>query len=145
FSACQTKPSTTQSIQSTGKAEVAGTTAKAKTEPAVTANAVSNDFRIIPGARVGPIWANTSEAKLIKVLGAAVVTAGDTLYGAEGETFTGTTLYKGTADEVQITYVDEKRTKPETVTISPTFLDVDGNPIPNLGTSRWATADGIRI
>ncbi|AKD54486.1 hypothetical protein [Spirosoma radiotolerans] len=106
---------------------------------------VANDFLIIPGERVGPIKATTSEADLLRLLGPAVVTAGDTIYGAEGTELIGTTLYKDTSDEVQIIYTDEKRTAPETVLICPKLFDDEGLPIKNLPPTHWVTTDGLRI
>jgi hypothetical protein len=104
------------------------------------------DFQIVPGERVGPIQFTTSEADLLRRLGPSVVTAGDTIYGAEGEEFVGTTLYKGTVDEVQILYQDSsKRMHPELILIRPTTTDNDGNPLPNLAPTRWQTTDGLRI
>jgi hypothetical protein len=104
------------------------------------------DFLIVPGKRVGPVRSNTSEADLLRQLGPAVVTVGDTIYGAEGETFSGTTLYKGTSDEVQILYKDaDKRTHPELVLVRPTVTDDEGNPLPTVIPTRWRTADGLRI
>ncbi|QKZ14743.1 hypothetical protein [Spirosoma sp. KUDC1026] len=104
------------------------------------------DFQIIPGERVGPIQFTTSEADLLRRFGPSVVTAGDTIYGAEGEEFVGTTLYKGTVDEVQILYQDSSgRLHPELILIRPTTTDDEGNPLPNLAPTRWQTADGLRI
>lgn len=131
--ACQPKPDSSSRTDSTDVTENKG-----------TVNG-SNDFLIVPGERVGPVTATTSEADLIKRLGSSVVTAGDTLYGPEGDTFLGTVLYKGTPDEVQITFYDQKRTQPEAITIRPQLLDDEGNPIKNLAPSRWTTADGLRI
>lgn len=107
--------------------------------------AIANDFLIIPGERVGLIKPTTSEADLLKLFGSTVVTAGDTIYGAEGAELIGTTLYKGTSDEVQIIYTDEKRTKPETIFIRPQLVDDEGLAIKHLPPSRWATTDGLHI
>ena len=107
--------------------------------------AAKNDFIIVPGERVGLITNNTSEKELVKLLGPAVVMVGDTLYGAEGETFIGTTLYKGTADEVQVFYGEGNRIHPSTVKVVPQYLDQEGNPIPNQAPSHWATNSGVRI
>ncbi|QJD80232.1 hypothetical protein [Spirosoma rhododendri] len=105
-----------------------------------------NDFRIVPGQRAGLIHYSTSESELLRLLGASVVTTGDTVYGAEGEVFIGTTLYKGTADEAQILYRDSsQRQHPELVLIRPTLTDIDGNLLPNPKPTRWTTADGLRI
>ena len=109
------------------------------------AKSTQTDFLIVPGNHVGPIRANTSEAELVRLLGRSVVTAGDALYGAEGAEEVGTTLYKGTADEVQIYYKDAKRTRPETVVIRPNFYDEEGNPRKNMSQPRWVSADGLRI
>lgn len=136
LSACQPTSS------KTGTSPVDSTTAVSSTS---VAGAAANDFLIVPGERVGPITAKTSEADLLEQLGKSIVTADDTLYGPEGSTFLGTTLYKGTPDEVHIIYSDERRSKPETVLIRPTLVDDEGNPIPGLAASQWHTTDGLRI
>ncbi|QDK82854.1 hypothetical protein EXU85_31305 [Spirosoma sp. KCTC 42546] len=144
MAACRPKPSTTDQAIKQPRAD---SQAVAIAPQSSTANqAVAGDFLIIPGKQVGPIRPTTSEADLLHLLGPSIVTAGDTLYGAEGEEFTGTTLYKGTADEVQIIFTDnEKRTHPQTVLIRPKLLDDEGLPLPNVAPTRWTTADGLRI
>lgn len=127
------------------------TAAKTDSQAVVTASGSAdqsveaNDFLIIAGKRVGPINPNTSEAELLQLLGPSIVTVADTIYGPEGDTFLGTTLYKKTADETQITYVDSARTRPEYVKIQPRFFDDDGNPINISKPTRWKTTDGLRI
>lgn len=108
--------------------------------------AMGNDFRIVPGQRVGPVRYSTSEAELLQGLGPGIVTVGDTVYGAEGEEFVGTTLYKDTADQLQILYRDSsQRQHPELVLIRPYVTDAEGTPLPNPKPTRWSTADGLRI
>ncbi len=105
-----------------------------------------NDFQIVPGLRVGPVRYSTSEAELLRLLGPEVVTVGDSIYGAEGDVLIGTTLYKDTADQLQILYQDSaQRQHPELVLIRPYVVDADGTPLPDVKPTRWSTADGVRI
>ncbi|GAB3802001.1 hypothetical protein GCM10028819_30420 [Spirosoma humi] len=145
LSACQSSSTTNNQSESSGPPASLTATVPEKEAGHDRAVAVSNDFLIVPGERVGPIKSTTSEAELVKLLGPSVVTASDTIYGAEGEEFMGTTLYKNTSDEVQIIYADEKRTKPETIRIRPQLVDDEGLPIPTVAPTRWTTADGLRI
>lgn len=108
--------------------------------------ALVNDFRIVPGSRVGPVRATTTEADLLRQLGKEVVTTGDTIYGPEGTEWIGTTLYKGRPDQVHILYRDSLlRRQPELVLIRTELTDADGRPLPNPSPGRWATADGLRV
>ncbi len=142
--ACQSKPADTQTTTTPPRPVVATPVA----QPAETASTlpVTNDFHIVPGERVGPVTGGTSEKDLLRLLGQSVVTVGDTLYGAEGEEFVGTTLYKGTADEVQILFSDaDTRLHPTTIRVTPHFVDDEGNAVPNQGPSRWTATNGVRI
>ncbi|GAB3780196.1 hypothetical protein GCM10028818_31920 [Spirosoma horti] len=145
LSGCQSRSSTNSQSERSDQPDSLTTTAPKKGADQDRAAAVANDFLIIPGERVGPINPTTSEADLLTLLGPSVVTVGDTIYGAEGAELIGTTLYKGTFDEVQVIYTDEKRTKPETVFIRPQLVDDEGLPIKHLSPARWTTADGLRI
>ncbi|PRY44074.1 hypothetical protein CLV58_10343 [Spirosoma oryzae] len=132
--ACQPKKTTEQS---SGRSDVDSVQAKMESV---------NDFRIVPGLRVGPVRYSTSEAELLRLLGPAVVTVGDSIDGAEGDVLIGTTLYKNTADQLQILYQDSaQRQHPELVLIRPYVTDADGNPLPDVKPTRWSTADGVRI
>jgi len=105
-----------------------------------------NDFQIVAGLRVGPVRHSTSEAELLRLLGPDVVTVGYSIYGAEGDVLIGTTLYKDTADQLQILYQDSaQRQHPELVLIRPYVVDADGTPLPDVKPIRWSTADGVRI
>ena len=139
--ACQSKPSTADQTTSQSPADSSGKPVPPESTPEVSAGATPNDFLIVPGERVGPVTRTTSEADLITRLGASVVTAGDTLYGPEGEEFLGTTLYKGTADALEVIYADTQRTKPKTITIMPQTGNEAGNPTP----TRWRTTNGLGI
>lgn len=130
----------------TGLSGAAQTPPAPKTDVTARPTTPASDFLIVPGVRVGPVRATTSEAALVKLLGRSVVTVADTLYGPEGDALIGTTLYKGTADEVQIFYGDEeKRTRPAAVIVRPKPYNDDGDPIQFPAPTRWATADGLRI
>jgi hypothetical protein len=105
-----------------------------------------NDFQIVAGLRVGPVRHSTSEAELLRLLGPDVVTVGDSIYGAEGDVLIGTTLYKDTADQLQILYQDSaQRQHPELVLIRPYVTDADGNSLSNGKPTRWSTANGVHI
>ncbi|GAB3940948.1 hypothetical protein GCM10028805_03550 [Spirosoma harenae] len=139
--ACQSKPSATDQAATQSKTDSQAVAVSSKSAQ----KSSQNDFLIVPGERVGPINIKTSEADLLRTLGSTIVTAGDTMYGPEGITYLGTTLYKGTSDEVQISYTDSARIRPEIITIRPNLLDDEGNPIKNLTPTRWTTADGLHI
>lgn len=147
FFACQSKSATTHPPdQKTVATNPVTTAVVSESTGAASSVSVSNDFTIVPGERVGPVNGNTSEADLLRLLGPSAVTAGDTLYGAEGESFIGTTLYKGTADEVQIFYSDaDTRLHPTTIRVTPRFTDDEGNAIPNQAVPRWVATTGVRV
>jgi hypothetical protein len=116
LTACQSKRSTTDQATKQPQADSQAVVVSPQSDN--PDQAIANDFLIVPGKQVGPIRPSTSETDLFRLLGPSVVTVGDTLYGAEGKEFLGTTLYKGTADEVQIIFTDnKKRTQPQTVLI----------------------------
>ncbi|QIP12720.1 hypothetical protein G8759_08820 [Spirosoma aureum] len=143
LTACQSKRSTTDQA---AKQPQVDSQAVVSPQPNNPDQGLADDFLIVPGKQVGPIRPSTSEAELLRLLGPSVVTVGDTLYGAEGEEFLGATLYKGTADEVQVIFTDnEKRTRPQTVLIRPKRFDDEGLPIPDVAPTRWVTASGLRI
>lgn len=122
LSACQSSSSTKDQATSGSQPGSLSATVPKKEASPDQATVVTNDFLIIPGERVGPIKPTTSEADLLKLVGPSVVTAADTIYGAEGAELIGTTLYKGTSDEVQISYTDAKRTKPKPFLSDPNYL-----------------------
>ena len=101
-----------------------------------------DNFVIIPGEQVGTIRANSTEAELMAMLGKENVTIHDTIYVGEGATEPGTTLFKGTPDEVQILWVDKKAfARPEAVIVRPA-TDKPGT----VGkVTQWSTADGLKI
>lgn len=102
---------------------------------------VAADFLVVPGERVGPIRANSTEANLIKYLGKSVVTARDSIYDGEGNVTIGTTLYKGTGDQAHILWKDTARfANPNYVLIQPQ-LDETGLAA---RTPRWTTKAGLR-
>lgn len=64
-----------------------------------------DNFYCIPGVQAGNVKANSSEARLIAMLGAENVVR-DSVYIGEGYYEKGTTLFKGTPDEAQILWKD---------------------------------------
>jgi hypothetical protein len=101
-------------------------------------------FVIIPGEQAGVVRANTSEAKLIELLGTENVTKADTVWGTEGDFYIGTTLFKGTPDEAQILWKDAARTQPESVMIRAETAELN-EAKPALKPSQWTTENGLRI
>ncbi|OIN59669.1 hypothetical protein [Arsenicibacter rosenii] len=101
-----------------------------------------DNFVIIPGEQVGNIRGTSTQAELIERLGKENVTADDTIYVAEGETAIGTTLFKGTPDEVQILWLYQKKAaKPDAVILRP------ASDKPGTGgmQTQWVTDNGLKI
>ncbi|MEZ0610958.1 hypothetical protein ACAW74_20770 [Fibrella sp. WM1] len=113
--ACQTKQDTPSEATGPDSATVASTTAaQAPTES-------PDNFLVIPSQQVGVVRANSSEAELRKLLGAANVVR-DTIYMAEGAFEIGTTLFKNTADQAQILWKDTKTfARPDMVLLRPEY------------------------
>lgn len=88
------------------------------------------DWNFVPGARVGPITAQTDYEELVKTFGAANVTDAPVELG-EGETEPGTAVFAGTPDAIVIQW-QIYRKRPKTVHIQ------------NNG-GRWKSLDDIRI
>ncbi|CCG98065.1 hypothetical protein FAES_0051 [Fibrella aestuarina BUZ 2] len=113
--ACQTKQETSTTLTSPDSTTVASTTV------AEGPGESPDNFVVIPGRQVGVVRANSTEAGLRELLGAANVVR-DTIYMAEGEFDIGTTLFKNTADQAQIIWKDKKRfARPEIVLLRPEY------------------------
>jgi len=124
---CQSKPETTAT-----QPALTDSVTKAATD-ATTDSA--SPFYCVPGLQAGPIRATTTEADLIRLLGAENVVR-DTIPLGEGDWLMGTTLYKGTPDEAQILWTDDQHfAKPESVIIRPA----------GTGQSRWVTNHGLSV
>ena len=94
-----------------------------------------NNFYCIPGIQAGTVKANSSEASLKELLGAENVMR-DSVYIGEGFYEKGTTLFKGTPEEVQILWKDTINfAKPDNVLIRP----AEGKP------NEWLVEGGIKI
>jgi hypothetical protein len=94
----------------------------------------SFDWICIPGKKVGPISANTSESELIKLFGSKNVTR-EEIHIDEGIFEMGTTIFKGTPNEISIFWKEQNASDlkyPERVVIKS-----DG--------SNWKTDSGIQI
>jgi hypothetical protein len=106
------------------------------TRQAAGTPAAADDFRVLPGERVGPVTATSSEAELIGQLGTLRVQR-DTIFVGVGEFRMGTTLYKGTPDEAQILWQDSlKFARPELVRLIPAAQPED---------TRWRIPGGPAI
>ncbi len=66
----------------------------------------NNDFIIEPGVRLGPITASTTEEELAKLFGAKNVRR-DTIWFAEGHSESGTVVFPGTPNEIEIIWTEE--------------------------------------
>lgn len=110
---------------------------------AETARPVPNMFLIIPGQQAGPVNATATEASLTAMLGADQVRR-DTIYVAEGAFEIGTTLFKNTANQAQILWLDKQHfARPAAVLIRPA-RDEHNNLLPGT-TTRWITDKGVRL
>lgn len=96
-----------------------------------TATATENDWVFLPGRRMGPIFKNTSEEKLVSLFGPDNLKRGKVAtIGAATEPCT--YIFRETPDEIAITWKDETRTKVKAVYIS------------NLS-GRWHSPSGIKV
>jgi hypothetical protein len=92
----------------------------------------ANDWLIVPGERVGPITATTSEAMLGTLFGAANVEPGDIGIG-EGFTEPGAVIYgKDPAKRIEVLWRDATRTVADSVWISGAASD-------------WKTSEGVSL
>lgn len=107
----------------------------------VGTGASPTDFLIIPGQQAGPITATATEASLIQSVGSQNVTH-ESIDLGEGDSEPGTTLFKGTANEVHILWKDKKRfANPDAVLIRPTGdATKNGDVVPS-----WQVANGLKI
>jgi hypothetical protein len=97
------------------------------------AQSEKHDWLIIPGERIGPITAQTSEEEIIKIFGIANVRREDIGVG-EGETLPGTVIYpKDLRRRLAILWKDEKTRK------APTEARLYGR------SSVWKTKNGISL
>ncbi|GAB4430081.1 MAG: hypothetical protein OHK0039_48750 [Bacteroidia bacterium] len=93
--------------------------------------AVTRDFIVVPGKRVGPIRLKTTETELITLFGPASV-ARSTVTLPEGQTEVCTVVMPGTTDELRITWKDEAHTQ-----IKAVYLEK--------AQSRWITPQGLYV
>jgi hypothetical protein len=92
----------------------------------------ANDWLILPGERVGPITATTSEAMLGTLFGAENVEPGDIGIG-EGFTEPGAVIYgKDPAKRIEVLWRDAARTVADSVWISGAASD-------------WKTSEGVSL
>jgi len=117
-----------------GRSRVEGprdTTAGPDTAVSTGPAAMTDDWLILPGERVGPVTLTTSEAELLSRLGDDAIARRE-IYLAEGFCTAGTVLYPGTPDSLDIAWADSARTRPA-------FVRITG------AGSRWVTPAGVRI
>lgn len=107
----------------------------------VGTGASPTDFLIIPGKQAGPITATATEASLIQAIGTINVTH-ESIDLGEGDSEPGTTLFKGTANEVHILWKDKKRfSNPDAVLIRPAGdATKNGDVVPS-----WQVDNGLKI
>lgn len=99
---------------------------------AVQAQGANPDWIIVPGERVGPITATTSEAVLETLFGSRNIERVDVQIG-EGFTEPGTTIYPGEATKrLEVVWRDGTRTAPREIRLT-------GE------TSMWKTQNGLSL
>lgn len=91
-----------------------GSTPEAEPEARRTIDPVLRD--IVPGKRIGPVGADTSESDLVDLFGPDAVVRED-VYLAEGFCTPGTIVLPGTPDRLEITWIDSLRTRPASVSV----------------------------
>lgn len=89
------------------------------------------DHRVIPGERVGPVTASTSEDAIREVLDAEAVVRTEVEVG-EGFCYPGTVLFPGSSERIEVTWQDTGR-------LSPAIVRIDVPEAP------WRTPEGIGI
>lgn len=98
----------------------------------------AHDWLILPGERVGPLTASTSEQELVRAVGEENVRRGPVHVG-EGETEPGTFLYPDEpARRLAILWVDEGRSRPR-------IIDVCADMGRKRENCEWRTAQGITL
>jgi hypothetical protein len=90
-----------------------------------------HDWLIVPGVRIGPVHATSSERSLVELLGSEHVTRHELDVG-EGFCAPGTVLYAGTADALAVTWIDSTY-------LRPALVHVNGRG------SRWKTPAGVHV
>ncbi|MGH7500545.1 MAG: hypothetical protein ACREL7_02195 [Longimicrobiales bacterium] len=89
------------------------------------------DRRIVPGERIGPVSAQSSEAALVAELGASAVVSREIQIG-EGFCTAGTVVFPETPDAIEVTWTDRSHVRPASASIQEPR-------------SRFATESGVRI
>ena len=90
-----------------------------------------HDWLVIPDTRIGPVTGTSSESDLIALLGNARVIRREAHIG-EGFCATGSALYPGTPDEVEVLWSDSTYTRPAIARVS----GAEG---------RWRSMRGVRV
>lgn len=99
----------------------------------------TEDFICVPGERVGSlITATTTLEELKAKLGDAILPK-DSIYIGEGYYEIGTTIYKGTPNELQILWKDTVDFK------NPSSVLIGGSSTANAKDTQWHTDSGIKI
>ncbi|GAB3518766.1 hypothetical protein [Emticicia fontis] len=104
-----------------------------------SSTAMINEWECIPGEKVGIITSTSSEQELIDKLGAANISAHDTVYGAEGMFSIGTILYKGTPNEAHIVWKDTVNFK------KPEFVEIGFVEPGKENQVKWYTTNGVKV
>ena len=99
--------------------------------PGLSGQEAAHDWLIVPGVRIGPVRASTSERSLVALLGAAKVSRRDAYVG-EGICAPGSVLYAGTPDELVVAWADSTFSVPATVEVG-------------RAGGQWHTPMGVRI
>lgn len=97
------------------------------------------DFVCVPGERVGNIITATTSLEELKTKLGDVVTAKDSIYLGEGYYEIGTTLYKGTPNELQILWKDTLNFK------NPSSVLIGESLSASATATQWHTDSGIKI
>lgn len=120
--ACRSKNQTGSETQSPGNTAASALDAGSAGDPTES----PDNFVIIPGQQVGAVRAGSTEASLKSLYGPELVVR-DTVYLGEGEYEIGTTVFKNTADQIQIIWKDKQAfARPEVMFVRPAY-DAQGN------------------
>jgi hypothetical protein len=114
-----------------GGAPVDGTPAPDSATPDASAAAPPHDWLIVPDTRIGPVRRGTTERALTQLLGEERVVRREAHIG-EGFCATGSRLYPGTPEELEVLWSDSTYSEPAAARVAG-------------ARSRWRTSRGVGV